>query len=149
MNDNINSPDLQRLRDWYYDKVILKDLEGANLVSTLGRKMLSGTVQEFLPIATRDPSFRNLDFSLSPEQFQQMLVDETSAKQVRKPSFDDLKAWMEVPGMLDMRYRRINNYLEKMSAEAFLLNRLEFIAMKAAQSFSASNANFPSQIARS
>jgi hypothetical protein len=148
MIENANIPDLQRLRDWYLDKVILRDFEGANAVSSLGKKMLGGTVQEYLPISDRDPSFRNLDFCLSHEQFQQMLMDETSAKQVRQPSFDQINAWMKVPGMLDMRYRRISNYLTNLASGAILLSRLELVAMKAAQSFVSSSINQPNQAVR-
>lgn len=150
MKEDVNNvADLQRLRDWYFDKVILKDFEGANAVSSLGKKMLSGTVQEYLPISNRDPNFKNLDFCLSREQYQQMLMDEIAARRIRRPNSDQINAWMKIPGMVDMRYRRISDYLINLTSGEILLSRLEFIAMKAAQSFVSSNINQPSQAARS
>jgi hypothetical protein len=134
-------PSLQLLRDWYLDKLILNDDNGARDVCSMGNKMISQTPQEYIPIPSRNPKFVNPEFYLSAPQQEQMRNDEIRAKQIRKADFNQLNSWRNIPGMVGIRYSRIESYLAKLATGDFLLSRIEFIAMKAAQSFVSSNIN--------
>jgi hypothetical protein len=141
-------PNLQLLRDWYLDKLILNDDNGARDVCLMGNKMITQTPQECIPIPSRNPKFVNPEFYLSASQQEQMRNDEIRAKQIRKADFNQLNSWRNIPGMVGIRYSRIESYLAKLTTGDFLLSRIEFIAMKAAQSFVSSNINQSSQAER-
>jgi hypothetical protein len=139
MTEQPHSPNLQRLRDWYFDKVILQDAAGAAFVHDLAEQMLAGTAQAQLSGVDRDPNFSNSQFQLTARDWQQMLQDEGAARAVRKPTFPQLEQWETAPGMLEVRYRRIQQYQVTLAKGAFLLSRLELIAMQAAQEFVLAN----------
>jgi hypothetical protein len=142
-------PNLQLLREWYLDKLILNDENGARDVCSMGIKMISQTLQEHIPIPSRNPKFVNPEFYLSALQHEQMKNDEIRAKQRRKADFNQLNSWRNAPGMIGIRYSRIESYLAKLATEDFLLSRIEYLAMKAAQSFLQNNVQRPSQAVRS